>query len=102
MVRSVLLPSAITLIALLLLGATPKVAWLDGRHGNREIYHRDSPDAGSTFGPEQRLTFDAGASLRASIAAFRRQVHVLWADDQDSEQRIGYRKGLSPHATERE
>jgi len=79
------------------------LAWFDGRHGDDEIYYRHSADAGTTLGPEQRVTTASGASRRPSLAAFGRGVHLLWMDDRDGEARIWYRRGLTPrppHASE--
>jgi hypothetical protein len=72
------------------------LAWFDGRHGDDEIYYRHSADAGTTLGPEQRVTEAAGVSRRPSLAAFGRSVHLLWMDDRAGEPRIWYRRGVAP------
>ncbi|HEV8580492.1 MAG TPA: hypothetical protein VGX68_15605 [Thermoanaerobaculia bacterium] len=48
-----------------------------------EIYYKRSEDGGSTWGPDTRLTRAPGLSLRPSIAASGRNVHVVWADGRD-------------------
>ena len=68
------------------------VVWYDGRHGDTEVYYRRSRDRGTSFGPEIRLTDSAGASLRPSVAAKRRFVHVLWHDERDGNAEIYHRR----------
>jgi hypothetical protein len=69
------------------------LTWFDGRHGEDEIYYRYSRDAGTTFGPEQRLTHSPGAARRPSLAAEGHRVHLLWMDDREGEPRIFTRRG---------
>jgi hypothetical protein len=71
------------------------LAWFDGRHGDDEIYYRHSADAGTTLGPEQRVTEASGVSRRPSLAAIGRGVHLLWMDDRDGDPRVWYRRGLA-------
>lgn len=60
------------------------VAWFDGRDGDgTEIYAKESPDAGATWGADVRLTRARGASQHVSLAADRDDVHAIWFDERD-------------------
>lgn len=48
-----------------------------------EIFAKDSPDGGETWGPDRRLTFAPGASARPSLAAAGDELHLTWFDGRD-------------------
>ena len=39
------------------------IVWQEERYGNREIYFKNSPDAGLTWSPEKSITDNAGNSM---------------------------------------
>ena len=63
-------------------GPVVHVVWRDDRDGNFEIYTKRSPDSGTTWGPDTRLTNDAGDSVYPSVATSAVAVHVAWADSR--------------------
>jgi hypothetical protein len=68
------------------------VAWRDEQHGNSEIHHRMSTDAGLTWGSAERLTQDPGASTSPSIAVHDSIVHLVWSDDRMGQSEIFYKR----------
>ena len=73
-------------------GDTVHVVWWDYRDGNWEVYYLRSLDGGSTWGPETRLTNDAGASQYPSVAVSGTTVHVVWWDTRDGNKEIYYKR----------
>ncbi|MBM3316095.1 exo-alpha-sialidase, partial [candidate division WOR-3 bacterium] len=65
-------------------GADIHVVWYDERDGNREIYHKRSPDRGLTWYADTRLTADTARSYNSSVAAAGDCVHVVWMQDSAS------------------
>ncbi|MEI6576296.1 MAG: T9SS type A sorting domain-containing protein [Bacteroidota bacterium] len=63
-------------------GSDVHVVWYDNRDGNWEIYYKHSSDAGVSWGPEVRLTNNAGVSRYPCIAVSGSVVHVVWHDDR--------------------
>ena len=94
-------------------GSDIHVAWTDERNDlvdcatgtpcREEEYYRHSPDNGTTWGAEQRLTFDpAGApksSWAPSIAAVGSTVHLAYFDIRSGLWRIYYRRSLDRGTT---
>lgn len=78
------------------------VAWFDGRHDAFEIYYRLSLDAGTYFGPEQRLTTSPENSIRPSLAIDGLNVHVLWMESKQDEMTIRHRRGFVAHPAREE
>jgi len=72
------------------------VVWYDGRDGNTEIYYKHSPDAGTTWEPDVRLTGAPGDSLHPSVAVTQGIAHVLWFDGRDGNAEIYYRRLMHP------
>ncbi len=82
--------------ALAVSGSAVYVAWVDDTAGNNEIFFRASTNHGSTFGPVQNLSNDAGRSggfgglygpaLTASSA--NSEVYVAWVDDTPGNEEI--------------
>jgi hypothetical protein len=68
------------------------VVWDDRRDGNDEIYYKVSRDAGTTWGPDVRLTNAPDYSLRPSIAVSGSYVHATWNDNRDGDDCVFYRR----------
>ncbi|RKX68548.1 hypothetical protein DRP53_10530 [candidate division WOR-3 bacterium] len=63
------------------------VVWRDERHlpgYNTEIYYRESPDLGTTWYPEVRLTNAPYHSRTPSLACGGNYLHLFWADQRDN------------------
>ncbi len=63
-------------------GLDVHVVWEDNRDGNYEIYYKRSTDAGSTWFPDSRLTFNTYSSLSPAIAVLDTNVHIVWYDNR--------------------
>lgn len=61
-------------------GSRVHVAWADYRDGNEEVYYKYSPDGGTTWGPDGRLTYDPSDSWCPSLAVSGSDVYVVWWD----------------------
>ena len=73
------------------------IVWEDFRNGNEEIYYRGITNReGPGWDPvETRLTNDGATSWDPSVAADRfGNVHVVWADNRDSNFEIYYKLGI--------
>lgn len=84
------LPSARPNIALV--GNYLHLVWFDYRDGNAEIYYKHSPDAGTNWMPEERLTVSPGDSLHPMIAVNSGSAHVSWFDTRDGNSEIYYKQ----------
>ncbi len=69
-------------------GSVVHVIWQDARDGNEEIYYKRSPDGGSSWGPDTRLTNDAAASMFSSLSSSDSVVNVLWEEYRDGNAEI--------------
>jgi len=78
---------------------TVHVVWYDGRDGNYEIYYKRSIDNGVTWGPDTRLTNDAGMSLGPSVAVSGSEVHVVWEDDRTMDTEVYHKLSTDNGAT---
>ena len=74
--------------SLAVFGSDVHAVWEDGRDGNSEIYTKRSTDAGSTWGPDVRLTNDPASSSIPSVAVTGSNVHVVWSDYRDGDLEI--------------
>jgi hypothetical protein len=69
------------------------VVWRDLTPGNYEIYYKKSPDGGSSWGTNQRLTWNTGWSEYPMIAVDSLDnLHVVWDDDTPGTAEIYYKK----------
>lgn len=66
--------------------------WYDGRDGNSEIYYKRSPDGGTSWGPDTRLSDFPDESLHPSIAVTGSNVHVVWHDYREGNWEIYYKR----------
>jgi len=74
------------------------VVWCDDRidpYVNWEIYYKRSTDAGRTWLPDVRLTWNPEISNTPSVAVSVNSVHVVWCDHRDGNPEIYYRRGLA-------
>jgi hypothetical protein len=57
------------------------VVWSDDTPGNKEIYYKKSTDGGTTWLPNQRLTWNSGGSKWPAIAIDSSDnLHIVWED----------------------
>ena len=64
-------------------GDVVHAVWYDFRDGNYEIYYNRSPDGGTNWEGDIRLTNNSAASYRPSVTVFDQVVHVVWYDHRD-------------------
>ncbi len=77
-----------------------QVVWYDSTPGNNEIYYKKSMDAGATWSPSQRLTWNSGASWHPVIALDSSgNPHVVWYDDTPGNLDIYYKKSTDGGTT---
>jgi hypothetical protein len=83
-------------------GTIVHIVWDDWRHGNsnREVYYRKSIDAGTNWGPEERLT-NSGAIIEGTCVAVAFQtVHIVWSDWRHDNVEIYYKRNPLGNITE--
>jgi len=74
----------------------PHVVWQDNTPGNEEIYYRKSPDGGTTWAANKRLTWTSGGSgLPAVGAGPSGRIHVTWRDYTAGSYEIYYKKSTN-------
>ncbi len=73
-------------------GSTVNVVWGDFRNGNYEIYYKRSTNDGLSWGPDTRLTNNAGYSNWANVTASGSVVHVAWREERDGNAEIYYKR----------
>ena len=73
-------------------GSAVRVVWQDTRDGNNEIYYKCSTDAGSSWGPDTRLTFNSANSDAPNITVSGSNVHITWQDTRDGNHEIYYKR----------
>lgn len=75
-------------------GSHVHAVWPDNRHGDiAEIYYKSSPDDGTTWEPDVRLTENLRESKEPSVAVAGTYVHVVWYDDRDQNWEIYHKRG---------
>ncbi|MCK4655260.1 MAG: hypothetical protein KAU01_12530 [Candidatus Cloacimonetes bacterium] len=75
------------------------VVWYDERNSDEEIYFKRSPDNGTNWGADIRLTDDPGWSWFPHIAVSGSNVHVVWYDDRDGNWEIYYKRSTDAGTT---
>lgn len=80
--------------SILVHGTIVHVAWYDTRAGmnNFEIYYKRSTNAGVTWGPDTRLTYDPDISWYQSLALTGSNLHVVWRETRDGNYDIFYKR----------
>lgn len=64
-------------------GQNVHVVWGDSRNGYDEIYYKNSPDGGISWGSDIRLTNIPATSSNPCVAVSGSIVHVTWQDRRD-------------------
>lgn len=75
-------------------GSVLHVIWSDSRDGNQEIYYKNSPDGGVSWGTDTRLTNASNISHRPSSASSGSSVYIAWSDERDGNSEIYYKRSL--------
>jgi len=73
-------------------GPVVHVVWDECRDGDGEIYYKRSGDAGTTWGPDTRLTDALEWSEFPSMAVSGSEIHVVWTDSRDVVYAIYYKR----------
>ena len=73
-------------------GSYVHIVWLDTRDGNWEIYYKNSPDGGNTWGNDIKLTDNPYDSYAPVVFARGSYVHVIWVDRRDGNDEIYYKR----------
>ena len=74
----------------------PYVVWFDSTPGNEEIYFKKSPDKGTTWSTNQRLTWNAGDSSHPAIDVNSSgHINIVWHDDTSGNYEIYYKKSTN-------
>jgi hypothetical protein len=77
------------------------VVWKDTRDGNQEAYYKYSPDNGTTWGIDTRLTNAQGNIYSGVfIAVSGTCLHVIWADNRDGNYEIYYKRNPTGNEVE--
>jgi hypothetical protein len=73
-------------------GSDVHIAWTDNRDDwNYEVYYKHSPDGGTNWGLDTRLTSSTGDSYFPSVSVENSFVHVVWYDNRDGNYEIYYK-----------
>jgi hypothetical protein len=80
-------------------GSNIHVVWYDYTPFNAEIYYKRSIDNGVTWGPDRRLTNNAGDSFEADVAVSGNNVHVVWYDYTPGNWEIFYKRSTNNGTT---
>ena len=75
-------------------GSQVHVVWRDSRDGNQEIYYKNSPDGGTNWGADTRLTNNSAVSDYPFVAVSGSQVHIVWDDERDGNYEIYYKRTI--------
>lgn len=93
-------PNRSSLPSISVSGSFVHVVWKDTRDGNNgEIYYKQSPDGGTTWGSDKRLTFDPAYSSEPSVSAINSIVHIIWNDKRDGNSEIYYKRSTDGGST---
>jgi len=68
------------------------VVWSDGRHGFDEIYYKSSPDGGTNWAADTRLTDYTLDSRYPSVSVSGSTLHVVWQDFRDTTSEIYHKR----------
>jgi hypothetical protein len=79
-------------------GSLVHVVWFDHRDNINEIYYKRSTDAGISWGPDTRLTYDS-AAFYPSIATSGMSVYLIWYRNSMSGMKIYFRRSTDSGTT---
>ncbi len=71
------------------------VAWTDQRNGHDDIYFRNSPDGGTTWFDETRITNDPFDSGFPSLSVSGPVIHLVWTDTRFEDEEVFYCRSLN-------
>ena len=71
------------------------VAWTDQRNGHDDIYYRNSPDGGTTWFDETRITNDPFDSGFPCLSVSGPVVHLVWTDTRFEDEEVFYCHSLN-------
>lgn len=82
-------------------GTIVHIVWDDWRHGNnnRQVYYIKSVDAGTNWGPEERLTNSTAIIENPCVAVAFQTVHVVWTDWRHDNVEIYYKRNPTGNTT---
>ena len=72
-------------------GSNVHLVWRDTRVGDNEVYYKRSIDEGTTWGPDERLTYNPANLKYPCVAISNSTVHVVWQDIRDGNWEIYYK-----------
>lgn len=72
-------------------GSHVHLVWRDTRVGDAEVYYKHSIDEGTTWGPDERLTYNPANLKYPCVAISNSTVHVVWQDIRDGNWEIYYK-----------
>ncbi|NWF51423.1 MAG: T9SS type A sorting domain-containing protein [Ignavibacteriaceae bacterium] len=72
-------------------GLNVYVVWEDVRDTNPEIYYKHSPDNGTSWETDTRLTNHSSNKNSPSVAVSGTNIHIIWADSRDGNAEIYYK-----------
>jgi len=77
-------------------GSNVHAIWPDNRNGDpAEIYYKHSPDGGTSWEPDVRLTDDLRESREPSVAVSQTYVYAVWGDNRDGNWEIYCKRGAA-------
>jgi hypothetical protein len=76
-------------------GSLVHLIYYDNCDYSWEVFYRSSIDAGLTWEPETRLTFDPALSGNTSVCSNDPFVHVVWDDQRDGNREIYYKQSIN-------
>ncbi|MBZ0203902.1 MAG: T9SS type A sorting domain-containing protein [Ignavibacteria bacterium] len=82
-----------------LMGNNIFICWNDSRDGNKEIYLVRSTDAGTSWGPETRLTNNSAISDYPDLAITTSLWHLTWRDFRDGPPQVYYKRSTDNGTT---
>ena len=69
-------------------GSIVIIAWQDNRDGNYEIYSKRSPDGGSNWEADQRISSNSSFSEYPAVTISVLKVNIAWEDNRDGNREI--------------
>jgi hypothetical protein len=73
-------------------GSLVHIVWWDNRDGDDEIYYMRSPDNGTTWEDDTRLTNHPGISSWPSVIASNKVIHAFWKDTREGKAQIFHKR----------
>jgi hypothetical protein len=69
-------------------GSIVIITWQDNRDGNYEIYSKRSPDGGSNWEADQRISSNSSFSEYPAVTISGLKVNIVWEDNRDGNREI--------------